>query len=126
LFAKASYNDGKNETWCFTEIDRAISFGSSIKGTKWKRKDDVIGLAYCISGLSNEHANYLANGGLGFMLGDGKINYSSEHLFESFYSASFLNGRCTPSLVYQIIINPGYNKDRGPINVFSIRLHLTI
>lgn len=126
LFARASYNDGKNETWCFTEIDRAASVGSSIKGTKWKRKNDAIGVAYCLSGLSNEHANYLANGGLGFILGDGKLNYANEHLFESFYSASFLNGKLTPSFVYQFVINPAYNKDRGPISVFSVRMHLTI
>ena len=126
VFAKASYNDGKNETWCFTEIDRAFSIGALITGNKWQRQNDMIGVAYCISGLSKEHAQYLANGGLGFIIGDGKLNYSNEHLFETFYSASLLNGRFTPSVVYQFILNPAYNKDRGPINVFSIRLHISI
>ena len=126
IFARASYNDGKNETWCFTEIDRAFSIGTSIKGSKWKRKDDVLGFAYCISGLSNEHANYLSKGGLGFIIGDGNLNYSNEHLLETYYSASFLNGKIVPSLVYQFILNPAYNKDRGPINVFSLRLHMSI
>ncbi len=126
IFARASYNDGKTETWCFTEIDRAFSIGSIIKGTKWKRKDDQFGFAYCISGLSDEHANYLAKGGLGFILGDGTLNYGNEHLLETFYRASLLNGKIIPSLVYQLIVNPGYNKDRGPVSVFSVRLHLTI
>ena len=126
VFARASYNDGKNETWCFTEIDRAFSAGASIKGTNWKRNDDIIGLAYCLSGLSNEHAKYLANGGLGFIIGDGQLNYANEHLFETFYAASLLEGRFITSFVYQFVLNPAYNKDRGPVNVFSIRLHLSI
>ncbi len=126
LFAKASYNDGKNETWCFTEIDRAFSLGTLINGTKWRRQDDQIGLAYCASGLSNEHRKYLANGGMGFMLGDGKLNYGTEHLVESFYKIALIKNQINASLVYQYIINPGYNKDRGPMRVFSIRLHLFI
>ena len=126
VFARASYNDGQNETWCFTEIDRAFSIGTSITGTKWKRKNDIFGLAYCISGLSNEHANYLSNGGLGFIIGDGKLNYSNEHLIETYYSASLFNGKIIPSLVYQFVANPAYNRDRGPINIYTIRLHFSI
>ena len=126
VFAKASYNDGQNETWCFTEIDRAFSIGASIAGTKWKRKNDVIGVAYCLSGLSKQHAQYIANGGLGFIIGDGRLNYANEHLFETYYNLSLLNGRCTPSVAYQFILNPAYNKDRGPINVLSVRLHFSI
>jgi high affinity Mn2+ porin len=126
IFARGSYNDGKNETWCFTEIDRAFSIGASLSGNAWKRKNDVFGLAYCISGLSSEHAAYLANGGLGFIIGDGKLNYSQEHLIETYYSASLLNGQIVASVVYQFIMNPGYNKDRGPINVYSVRLHFSI
>lgn len=126
FFARASYNDGKNETWCFTEIDKAFSLGTSITGSKWKRKNDVFGLAYCVSGLSQEHADYLSKGGLGFIIGDGKINYNSEQLIETYYSASLLNGKVIPSLVYQSVANPAYNKDRGPINIYTIRLHVSI
>jgi high affinity Mn2+ porin len=126
IFMRASYNDGKNETWCFTEIDRALSIGALINVSAWKRNNDRLGLAYCVSGLSPEHKAYLAKGGNGFILGDGKLNYSNEQLFESFYSASFLNGQVTPSLVYQFIMNPAYNKDRGPIHVISVRLHFII
>ncbi len=126
IFLRASYNDGKNETWCFTEIDRAFSIGYLLKGTKWKRKNDQLGMAYCLSGLSQEHINYLAKGGMGFILGDGELNYRNEHVIETFYSVSLLNGKLTPSIAYQYIINPAYNKDRGPINIYSIRLHVTI
>lgn len=126
VFARASYNDGKNETWCFTEIDNAFSIGATVAGSKWKRKNDIFGLAYCLSGISKEHRAYLANGGLGFILGDGKINYANEHVIETYYSASLFNGKIIPSLTYQFIANPAYNKDRGPINVFSIRLHFSI
>lgn len=126
IFARASYNDGKNETWCFTEIDRAFSIGTSITGTKWKRKSDVFGVAYCLSGLSSEHIDYLSKGGLGFIIGDGKLNYSNEHLIETYYSASLFNGKIIPSLAYQFIVNPAYNKDRGPISIYTIRLHFSI
>lgn len=126
LFARASYNDGKNETWCFTEIDRAASIGISIKGKRWKRDLDVVGAAYCISGLSKEHKAYLANGGLGFIIGDGRLNYANEHLFESYYSASFLKGQVVASLVYQFVANPAYNMDRGPINIYTVRMHFSI
>lgn len=126
VFARASWNDGKNETWCFTEIDRALSIGTSIKGKRWKRGDDVVGFAYCVSGLSDEHASYLSKGGLGFMLGDGALNYRPENLLEAYYSLSLLNGRLIPSFIYQLIINPAYNADRGPVQVLSLRVHLTV
>lgn len=126
LFARASWNDGKNETWCFTEIDRAFSIGTSIKGNRWKRGDDVLGFAYCISGLSNEHAAYLSKGGLGFIIGDGALNYRPENLLETYYSLNLLKGRLIPSFSYQFVINPAYNADRGPIHVLSLRVHLRI
>lgn len=126
MFARASYNDGRNETWCFTEIDRAASVGISIKGDYWKRKEDVLGLGYCVSGLSPEHRQYLANGGLGFIIGDGQLNYAREHFFETYYSASFLQSKITASLAYQFVVNPAFNKDRGPINIYSIRMHFNI
>lgn len=126
LFARASWNDGQNETWCFTEIDRAFSIGASINGNRWKRGDDVLGFAYCVSGLSNEHAAYLSKGGLGFIIGDGALNYRPENLLETYYSLNLLKGRLVPSFTYQLILNPAYNADRGPVQVLSLRVHLTI
>lgn len=127
VFFRASWNDGKNETWCFTEIDRSISGGIVYKGTKWKREADNIGLAYVVSGLSGWHKKYLAAGGKGFMLGDGALNYGAEHLAEFYYDASLVKDHLSITGAYQLLVNPGYNKDRsGPVNVFSVRLHMAL
>ncbi len=126
-FLRASWNDGHNETWAFTEIDQTISVGLSLTGQRWKRNNDNIGLAYVTSGISNPHKNYLKAGGYGFMLGDGNLNYSWEHLAELYYSAELVKDRVYLTGAYQLLINPGYNYDRhGPINIFSIRLHTKI
>jgi high affinity Mn2+ porin len=124
-FFRASWNDGKNETWVFTEIDRSVSIGISADGNHWNRQNDNLGLAFVLSGLSSPHRNYLKAGGMGFELGDGNLNYALENLIELYYSLApikniYLSG------AYQFINNPGYNKDRGPVNVFSIRVHLLI
>lgn len=126
-FFRASWNDGRNETWEFTEIDHGLSGGFSITGRQWKRANDNIGLAYVMSGVSKPHEDYLKDGGKGFMLGDGNLNYSLEHLTELYYSANLYNGHIFLTGAYQLLINPGYNKDRkGPVNVFSVRLHARI
>lgn len=124
-FLRAGWNDGKNETWAFTEIDRTLSAGISTDGRKWNRKDDTAGLAYVISGLSTPHRNYLKAGGRGFELGDGKLNYGLEQLAEFYYSFE-LKEELYLSGAYQFIVNPGYNKDRGPVNVFSVRVRIEI
>jgi high affinity Mn2+ porin len=102
-----------------------LSFGVSSKGAGWKRQNDVLGLAFVISGISVPHRDYLKAGGNGFMLGDGKLNYSPEHLAELYYSAE-LSKNIYLSGAYQFVLHPGYNKDRGPVNVFSIRVHAII
>ena len=126
IFFRSSWNDGQNETWAFTEIDRSISLGLSTNGNKWKRPNDNAGLAYVMSGLSNPHRTYLQSGGKGFMLGDGKLNYGLEQLAELYYSAELKKNSLYLSGFYQFLINPGYNKDRGPVNVLSIRVHVVI
>ena len=124
-FFRASWSDGNNETWEFTEIDRSISIGLSTTGGRWKRPQDNVGLAHVISGLSTPHLNYLKASGKGFELGDGNLDYSLENLTEFYYSFQLSNS-LSLSATYQHIINPGYNKDRGPVDVFSARLHLQI
>ena len=125
VFLRTSWNDGNNETWIFTEIDRSMSFGIVSNGNKWNRKSDNIGLACVISGISAPHRNYLKAGGMGFELGDGNLNYASEQLAEIYYSMAFTRYLFI-SGTYQFILNPGYNKDRGPVNVFSLRFHAII
>ncbi len=125
-FFRASWNDGTNETWVFTEIDRSISTGLSLTGKRWKRDHDTMGLAYVTSGISKPHQEYLKAGGKGFMLGDGNLNYSWEHLTEFYYSLDLVKNLFVTG-AYQSLVNPGYNKDRkGPIHILSIRLHARI
>jgi high affinity Mn2+ porin len=125
VFFRASWNDGNNETWMFTEIDRSVSIGISSNGSSWRRQNDNVGLAFVTSGISAPHRNYLKAGGKGFMLGDGNLNYSWENLTELYYSLELLKNIYI-SGAYQFLVNPGYNKDRGPVNVFSIRVHSII
>ena len=124
-FFRAGWNDGNNETWVFTEIDRTVSLGLSATGSRWRRPEDRVGLAHVVSGLSSQHVNYLKAGGKGFELGDGKLNYALENLTEFYYSFQ-LTKDISLSATYQHIINPGYNKDRGPVDVLSARMHLQI
>jgi high affinity Mn2+ porin len=124
VFAKLSYNDGHTQTWYFTEIDRSISFGATLKGTSWKRKDDELAIAFVGNGLSDPHRNYLAAGGYGFIIGDGKLNYATEMIGEIYYKINAYQNKFFISPDYQFIANPAYNKDRGPVNVLSIRAHV--
>jgi hypothetical protein len=122
LFARASGHDGKTETFAFTEIDRSIAGGAVIKGTRWKRPEDEVGVAVVANALSSSHRDYLARGGLGFFLGDGRLNYRSEQILETYYSLKAARNVWF-TVDYQYIRNPGYNADRGPANFFGLRLH---
>ena len=124
VFAKASYNDGHTETWFFTEIDRSVTFGGVLKGSSWKRADDELALAFIGNGLSQPHRDYLAAGGYGFLIGDGKLNYAPEMIAEVYYKINAYQKKFWLTPDYQFILNPAYNKDRGPVNVFSIRAHV--
>ncbi len=122
-FIRMSINDGQSETWAFAEIDRSIAFGAVQDGELWKRPKDEMGIAMVINGLSPWHRDYLAGGCVGFMLGDGKLNYGSEIVTDIYYRLE-LNDQICFSAIYQPIVNPGYNQDRGPVHVFSIRAHV--
>ena len=126
-FFKTSWNDGKNETWAFTEIDKSLSMGVELNGRTWRNKLDKIGLAYINAGLSKEHQNYLSKGGLGFTLGDGKLNYAAENVFELYVLKSIIKDQLFGTLDYQTILNPGFNADRkGPLCIYSMRLHFAL
>ena len=126
VFGRAGWNDGQNETWCFTEADETISAGLLINGSGWKRKDDNIGIALVVNGLSKAHRTYLGAGGLGFQLGDGALNYANETVAECYYSFKPVATGIWLSLDYQFALNPGYNMDRGPVSVFSFRAHVEL
>ena len=122
-FGRLSWNDGKNETWCFTEIDQSASIGYVLKGDGWKRSDDVIGLAFIANGISKDHQNFLKAGGSGFIIGDGQLNYAPELIAELYYKLLALKGKIAISPDYQFVLNPAYNKDRGPVHVIGLRFH---
>ena len=125
LFGRYSYNDGRNETWAFTEIDHSGSVGVSSTGTRWHRPDDRLGAAVVINGISSEHRAYLATGGRGFIIGDGQLNYGLERIVEVFYSLALPKYHVAISPDYQFVVNPAYNRDRrGPVHVVAVRLHV--
>lgn len=127
MFLRAGWNDGKNETWAFTEIDHSLSVGLSASGKKWKRKNDNAGVAIVISGISKEHQTYLQHGGEGFILGDGNLNYKGESVTEVYYSTDLYKNQIFITGSYQLVLNPGYNADRkGPVNILSLRVHVII
>jgi high affinity Mn2+ porin len=125
-FVRIGWNDGKNETWCFTEIDHTGAFGFSLKGAKWKRAEDVLGFAFVSNGISGPHQEYLSRGGNGFILGDGRLDYGAEAIGELYYSAKLHRQGLWLSGDYQLCMNPGYNKDRGPASIASIRVHVEL
>jgi hypothetical protein len=124
-FGRAGWNDGATETFAYTEIDDTLAAGFDYRGDGWGRPDDKVGCALVSNGLSADHRTYLALGGSGFILGDGALNYGREWIVESYYTAKAARG-IFPALDLQFIENPGYNRDRGPVFVASLRLHVDI
>jgi high affinity Mn2+ porin len=122
LFARWSWNDGKTEIMAFTDIDASLSLGLSLKGAKWGRPDDVIGIGGAINALSRDHRDFIAAGGLGILIGDGQLNYRRERILETYYAYA-LNKQLTLTADHQLVTNPAYNADRGPVHIFSGRLH---
>ncbi|WP_246175008.1 carbohydrate porin [Bradyrhizobium paxllaeri] len=122
LFGRWSWNNGKTEIMSFTDIDASLSLGTSIKGSKWGRPDDTIGIAGAINALSRDHRDFLAAGGLGPLIGDGQLNYRKERILETYYAYA-LTKAITLTADYQFVTNPAFNADRGPVHVFSGRLH---
>lgn len=122
LFGRWSWNDGKTEIMAFTDIDASLSLGASIKGTRWGRPDDVVGIGGAVNALSKDHRDFIAAGGMGVLIGDGRLNYRNERILEAYYAFA-LNKQLTFTADYQLIVNPAYNADRGPISIFSGRLH---
>jgi high affinity Mn2+ porin len=123
VFARLSLNDGSKEAYEFTEINRSVALGLSLKGTEWSRPDDTIGFADEVADISHAARNYFAAGGLGILIGDGQLpHYGLENVMETYYSAKVASW-FTATLDYQFIADPAYNRDRGPVSVFGVRLH---
>ncbi|HWC18951.1 MAG TPA: carbohydrate porin [Terriglobales bacterium] len=123
FYFRIGWNEGKHESFAYTEVNNTFAMGTDISGERWKRKFDRIGLAGVTNGLSQEHRQYLALGGLGFLLGDGALNYRREKILESYYNLHVWRGLYVAALL-QYITDPGYNHDRGPAVVPGTRLHV--
>ncbi|MGA8653298.1 MAG: carbohydrate porin, partial [Xanthobacteraceae bacterium] len=111
------------EPYEYTDIDRTIAGGVSIAGKQWGRPDDTVGIAGIVNGISAVHQAFFNAGGLGILIGDGQLPHPGlEQIIEAYYSYA-LSSAMKVSFDYQFIVNPGYNTDRGPANVFSGRFH---
>ena len=123
LFFRGMYSDGNTEVYSYTSSDQSISLGGILKGNHWGRKNDTVGLGYAAAWLSNQHVQYLALGGIDGFIGDGKINYSPEQVVDLFYNFNVWN-EIWLAADYQHIMNPAYNADRGPVDVYSAKIHV--
>ena len=122
-FVRASANDGSKEAYEFTEINRSLAAGISLKGTPWGRGEDRLGLAAVVNSLSGDARAYFVAGGIGILIGDGALNYGPERILESYYSFE-LSEHAALSINFQHLRNPAYNRDRGSINIGTFRVHL--
>jgi high affinity Mn2+ porin len=121
VFARAGFADGDIEPYSYTEIDRTAAAGLSLKGTQWGRPDDTFALAGIVNGISKIHQQFLNDGGLGILIGDGQLPHPGlEQIIEAYYLFPVYKWNVT--LDYQFIVNPAYNRDRGPVSVISARL----
>lgn len=126
-FIRAGWNEGQHESWNYTEVDETVAFGGDISGTLWNRARDSFGVAFVVNGLSRNHREYLALGGLGFVLGDGRLDYGPEKIMECYYNLPLpIHSGVYGALDLQYIDNPGYNRARGPVIVPGIRLHIEL
>jgi carbohydrate-selective porin OprB len=122
-YGRFGWDNGKTESFAYTEVDQTFQGGLGANGAVWHRPHDRAGVALVTNGIAKDHQLYLANGGLGFLLGDGRLNYGRENIVETYYTVHVWRGiYVAPDL--QRIENPGYNRDRGPVLVPSFRLHL--
>jgi high affinity Mn2+ porin len=123
VFARLGKAGGNVEPYEFTDIDRTISAGLSLQGARWRRAADVLGLAVINNNISAARERYLNAGGLGILVGDGRLPHPGpEQILESYYSFALL-AVAHLSFDYQWISHPAYNRDRGPVSVLSVRLH---
>jgi hypothetical protein len=130
VFVRLGWNNGETESFAFTEVDNLVSTGTQVSGAHWWRKDDRLGAALVSEGLSPGHREYLAAGGAGFLLDDGRLSYRREQILELYYRAQLTESvasvpiKVQVSPDFQFIRNPGFNAARGPARFWGIRLHL--
>jgi high affinity Mn2+ porin len=122
-YFRAGWNEGHKESFAYTEMNSTVSFGFELPGDAWGRKEDQIGSAFETGGISTKHREYLALGGLGFILGDGHLTYGREEVSETYYNVHVVSGLYM-GVQFSFINNPGYNRARGPVVVPGVRAHV--
>jgi hypothetical protein len=122
-FARFGWNEGQHESFAYTEVDQTVEFGGDYSGRAWSRPYDKLGVAFVSNAIKKDHQDYLKLGGLGFLLGDGKLNYAREDILEGYYNLHTWRG-VYYALDLQYINHPGYNQDRGPVLVETVRMHV--
>jgi high affinity Mn2+ porin len=123
VFGRWGWNEGQHESYAYTEVDETEEIGVGASGSMWGRKYDRAGLVFVSNGISRDHQEYLALGGYGFLLGDGRLTYGRENIVETYYTMHAWRG-VYPSFGFQYVDHPGYNRDRGPVVAPTLRLHL--
>jgi high affinity Mn2+ porin len=123
IFGRFGWDDGAHESFAYTEDDQTFELGGDYSGAAWGRAYDRVGLVGVSNAIKRDHQQYLALGGLGFLLGDGGLHYAREDILETYYTAHNWRGLYS-SFDIQLIAHPGYNQDRGPVKVFSVRTHV--
>jgi hypothetical protein len=123
VFGRFGWNEGQHESFAYTEVDQTFELGGDYSGRAWSRPYDKFGVAFVSNAIKADHQAYLGFGGLGFLLGDGKLNYAREDILESYYNLHAWRG-VYYALDLQFVDHPGYNKDRGPVLVESVRMHV--
>jgi high affinity Mn2+ porin len=123
LFGRFGWNEDQHESYAYTEVGQTISFGGDYSGRNWSRPNDKVGVAFVTNAIKRDHQNYLHYGGLGFLLGDGNLNYGREDVLEWYYNSHLWRG-FYGMLGGSYIAHPGYNRDRGPVLVPTARVHV--
>jgi len=123
VYGRFGWNEGQHESFVYTEVDQTFNVGGDTSGKRWGRADDKVGLTFVSNAIKHDHQAYLKLGGLGFLLGDGRLNYAREDILEGYYTLHTWRG-LTYALDMQYIAHPGYNQDRGPVLVESFRMHV--
>lgn len=123
VYGRFGWNEGQHESYAYTEVDQIFSGGMDLTGDRWHRAHDKFGVTAISNAIKRDHQEYLALGGEGFLLGDGSLRYAREDILEAYYTAHNWRGLFT-AFDLQVVAHPGYNADRGPVAVFSVRSHI--
>ncbi len=122
MFSRVSWSPELVESMGWTDCGESVSLGATLAGSSWHRPNDSIGLAGVIEGLSPTARRYFEAGGMGILIGDGRMNYRPEKVLEAYYAYGPVTS-ATLTFDYQLFVDPAYNADRGPVSIFALRAH---